>query len=48
MKKMRTMHDLFSTVFLLFPFWCLDVKGGEEIYLPMLFIIFIRIWLVRL
>jgi hypothetical protein len=24
------MSYLFGTEFLLFPFWCLDVKGGEE------------------
>jgi hypothetical protein len=24
---------LFSTVFFLFPFWCLDVKGGEELFI---------------
>jgi hypothetical protein len=47
-KKMRAMSDLFDTVFILFPFWCLDAKGGEEIYLPMSFIVFIRTWLVRL
>jgi hypothetical protein len=48
-RKMTTTSDLlFGTVFLVFPFWCLDAKGGEEIYLPMLFIIFIQTWLVRL
>jgi hypothetical protein len=48
MKKKRKAREttmmmsdlLFGTVFLFFPFWYLDAKGGEEIYLPMLFTIF--------
>jgi hypothetical protein len=51
-KTTMMMSDLlFGTDLHLFPFWCLDAKGGEEsIYLAIfvLFIIFIRIWLVRL
>jgi hypothetical protein len=48
-KKMRMMSDLFGIEFLVFPFWCLDAKRGEEsIYLPMSFIAFIWTWLVRL
>jgi hypothetical protein len=32
-KKVRMMHDLFGTEFLLFPFWYLDAKagGGENL-----------------
>jgi hypothetical protein len=53
MKKTRTtMSDLFGTELLLFPFCCLDAKGGEEsiylvINLYVSFITFIWTCLVR-
>jgi hypothetical protein len=46
-----TTSDIFGTELLLFPFWCLDTKGGEEsIYLVIhVYVIhrFIWTWLVR-
>jgi hypothetical protein len=44
-----TMSDhLFDIVFLLFPFWCFDIKGGEELSISIIVHRFIWIWLVRL
>jgi hypothetical protein len=38
-KKTTTTSDLLFTELLLFPFWCLDAKGGEEYLVLMSFII---------
>jgi hypothetical protein len=51
-KMSTTMSNLSITELLLFPFCCLDAKGGEEIYLSsylyVTFVVFIWTWLVRL